>query len=67
MNGGQLYCHLHYDPSSFYSTAPSSYGGGGPGSVIDDMDDDMLEDGLCRYVQFLAHVAEHFIPVKNSH
>lgn len=47
MNGGQLFCHLHYDPS-FYS-APSSYGGGGPGSVIDDLDDDMLDDGLCRY------------------
>lgn len=49
MNGGQLFCHLHYDPTTFYSSTPSSYGGGGPGSVIDDMDDD-LDDGLCRYV-----------------
>lgn len=47
MNGGQLFCHLHYDPSAFYS-APSSYGGAGPGSVIDELDDDMLDDGLCR-------------------
>ena len=46
MNAGQLFCHLHYDPSAFYS-APSSYGGGGPGSVIDDLDDDLLDDGLC--------------------
>lgn len=49
MNSGQLFCHLHYEPSAFYS-APSSYGGAGPGSVIDDLDDDMLDDGLCRYV-----------------
>lgn len=48
MNGGQLFCHLHYDPTAFYSAPPSSYGGGGPGSIIDDLDDDLLDDGLCR-------------------
>lgn len=44
MRNGQLFCHLHYD-TSFYS-APSSYRG--PGSVVDDLDEDMLDDGMCR-------------------
>lgn len=47
MRNGQLFCNLHDTSASYYS-APSSYGGEGPGSVIDDLDDDMLDDGLCR-------------------